>query len=267
MIDKKLTLEEWINAFNKLDNPLKKDTIRKLCNKHQGKESKLKEILRDKMIKEMLNRPGHIFYVQKYLNERRKEKYGGTLSYTPRGLTELLTFERDISENLYFKISEKQDEVEKFILGDSETKDNGRFIHIKRATEDSFYDFMKYINNYIAEYMKAKNLKENPIFKKNIKGRSTKDKEENLNETITLINELLYLHDKNRKKIEQIRLKDFRDLKKELLENIKKLDIKFCPYPNNLTSYINGINEILEKESEFIKEQVQLQKERKETYI
>lgn len=255
-----LSLKEWIEKFNTLEKPLKINTIKTYFQKYKNNQLELYTLFNKRRIKQIIDKPNHYSYVEKYYEEKEKWEKGGPISYRSKILIEILSWERDISNNLYLKIADRQEAVEKFILGDFSTEDNGRFIYIQYATNESFFEFMQYINKFVEEYIKIQDLKENPIFN-NIRGRTYHEKEKNLNLTIELINELLYLQDKNREKIKYINLTDFRDLRKELLKNIAKIDIEFSDFPNNLASLINEIESKIKEESEFINKQIKLENE------
>jgi len=251
-----LSLKEWEEKFNTLEKPPKKETIKRYFQKHKNNRLELYELFYKKQNNQIIDKINHYSYVEKYYEEKEKCERGGPLSYRSKIIIESISWERDISNNLYLKIADRQEAVEKFILGDNATEDNGRFIYIKHATNESFFEFMQYMNKYVEEYIKTKDLKENSIFSKNIKGRTYQEKEKNLNSTIDLINELLYLQDKNREKIKHIKLKDFKDLRKELLEDIAKIDIEFNSFPNNLASLIDETINVIEEESEFINDKL-----------
>ncbi len=258
-----LSVKEWIEKFNTLEKPLKSSTIKTYFQKYKNNQLELYAIFNKKQIDQFINKFNHYSYVEKYYEEKEKWKRGGGFSYRSKILIEIFSWEREISNNLYLKIADRQEAVEEFILGDVYTEDNGRFIYIQYATNESFFEFMQYINKFVEEYIKILDLKENPILNKNIKGRTYQEKEKNLNLAIDLINELLYLQDKNRKKIKHINLKDFKDLRKELLENIAKIGIKFSDSPNNLASLINEIESKIKEESEYINRQIKLENELK----
>ncbi|WP_428024738.1 hypothetical protein [Arcobacter sp.] len=257
-----LSLKEWIEKFNTLEKPPKISTIKTYFQKYKNNQLELYSLFNKKQSNQIIDKFDHYSYIEKYYEEKEKWEKGGLLSYKSKALIEIFSWERDISNNLYLKIADRQEAVEKFILGDNSTNDNGRFIYIKYATNESFFEFIQYINKFVEEYMKILDLKENQIFR-NIKGRTYQEKENNLNLTIDLINELLYLQDKNREMIKHINLQDFRDLRKELLKNIDKIDIEFSDFPNNLASLINEIESKIKQESKFINEQIKLENELK----
>lgn len=242
MVEKKLDLKDWIKAFDRLDKPPKINTIKKLFYNHEGKESSLNQIIHEKTIDEFINRPCYNYTFKYYKEINKFKNLGTTLSFQSAGISEILNWERNNENNLYLKIVFKQENIEKFILGDMDSKNDGRFIYIKRATDNSFYDFMKLIYNFIPEYIKVLE------FRKHLKGRTNKEREEYLNSVIDLINEISYIKNKDREKIEYINLKDLKDLKKILLENIKQLDIEFFKDPFNLSKFISEIINIIEEE-------------------
>ena len=155
-----LSLKEGVEKFNTLEKPLKSGTIKTYFHKYKNNQLELYTLFNKKQIDQFINKFNHYSYIEKFYEEKEKWKRGGVFSYRSKILIEILSWERDISNNLYLKIADRQEAVEEFILRDVYTEDNGRFIYIKYANNESFFEFMQYINKFVEEYMKILDLKE-----------------------------------------------------------------------------------------------------------
>lgn len=243
-MNNKASLEKWVETLTQENIEVPIETIRNYFYKHKGDYDALTEIYKkylSKFAKKIENYP----YVDKYLERKKEWERGGFYTFRSKRMLHMYSWRRT-EENLYLKIADKQEEVEKFILGDLELQDDGRFIYIKSSTSDAFIEFMDLINEFILNYMKEIE------FRKNLNWKTTKQREDNLNKIIDLINEIQYIQDEDNKEIKHISMKDFKDLKKELIEGSKTLEMEFYKSPNSLNAFIDTIINIIQSDSEFI---------------
>lgn len=251
-MNNKASLEKWVETLTQENIEVPIETIRNYFYKHKGDYDALTEIYK-KYLSKFAKKIENYTYVDKYLERKKEWERGGFYTLRSKRMLHMYSWRRT-EENLYLKIADKQEEVEKFILGDLELQDDGRFIYIKSSTSDAFIEFMDLINEFILNYMKEIE------FRKNLNWKTTKQREDNLNKIIDLINEIQYIQDEDNKEIKHISMKDFKDLKKELIGGSKTLEMEFYKSPNSLSAFIDTIINIIQSDSEFINSFIEFEK-------
>ena len=245
-----LTFLEWIKKFKKLDNPPKKEVIKTYYNKDKKNQFELYALFNKKYCEEIIASKNSYLYMKKYIDEENKKSIRErVLSKKTRALFHWDSVDNKNMERTYMKIATIQDEVKRFILDDPYTKENGRYLYIKGGEDnDDFMKLLELVDLFIKEYIENLELRD-------IKNKDRiYSNEIQLNEAIDIVNKILYIKDKDSTMIPNITIKDKRELRKELTNQIKVLSLIFKKEPYyNLTAFIDNIINIIDSSYELYK--------------
>lgn len=237
-----LSLREWIEKFNTLKNPPKIEVIKKYFKKNNNTQDELYVFFYKKYCKEIKTNEDSYLYKKKYIHEENKKSIKERIGKTFKSLLHWNRINKNNMEHTYMKIAKIQDEVKRFILNNSETKDDGIYLYIKKGENNSdFAKLLELVDSFVKEYIENLELR-------NIKNKdSIYNNEKQLNEAIDIVNKILYIKDKDSTMIPHIKIKDKKELKKELTKQINELSLIFeKDTMRSLSAFINRIIDIIE---------------------
>jgi len=243
-LSKRLKLKEWIDILNKLENPPKKDTIRKWYNKAKGKQLELNKKYIPRAAMEINNKEKSYLYKKKYTElENKKSVKEKIFTNKLKLLFHWDKLDKNNMECTYMKVAVIQDKVKEFILDNEYTNKNGKNVYIKGGEYgDDFNKLLEIVDLYVKEYienLELRNIKKSPTIY---------DDEKKLNDAIDMVNQILYIENKDAVMLQSIKIKDKKDLKKNLTRQIQILSLEFRKETlYTLSEFINEITNIIDK--------------------